>query len=320
MTRIWIYKITNLVTQKMYVGVTSRDIEYRWKMHQYQNGCRRLSNSIKKHGAENFKIEEIYVCFDYDHANEMEDYFIKFYNTLSPNGYNLREGGRFGKVTEETREILRVTQNKNWESEERRDYYSDMLKERWASGKNESALSGIKIYIENKKSAVIGFNIKTKEVKKFLSICEGELIYSNIGGCISGKIKTAHGFCWFEDIGQTREELELLSKEIISSKKSNWKNLPGKDDRLQKMRSGSSHRFKPIVSVSIITGEVKFYENIHDAIRAGFSTSSIYSCLNGKTKTGQKFCWFRKTQDNNEYYIDLAKKLIGQFKSKNITP
>lgn len=101
-----IYKITNTVTGKSYIGKTQRTIEERWKEHCKQNGCRRLSRSIKVHGKENFKVEEIYVAFDIQSLNDMEIHFISSINTISPNGYNLTVGGEGSVFCEESRALL----------------------------------------------------------------------------------------------------------------------------------------------------------------------------------------------------------------------
>ena len=47
-----VYKITNLVDGKCYVGKTKREIEQRFKEHQNANSC--IGEAIRKYGAENF--------------------------------------------------------------------------------------------------------------------------------------------------------------------------------------------------------------------------------------------------------------------------
>lgn len=88
----YIYKITNIINNKSYIGQTI-DIERRFKEHcyNYQKDYISLINqAIKKYGKENFKIEELYFGTDY---NNKEKEYIKFYNTLVPNGYNIQKGG-----------------------------------------------------------------------------------------------------------------------------------------------------------------------------------------------------------------------------------
>lgn len=60
-----IYKITNLVTGKCYIGKTKATIKLRWSDHKKPSAksCSILKRSINKHGASNFYIEEIASCF-----------------------------------------------------------------------------------------------------------------------------------------------------------------------------------------------------------------------------------------------------------------
>ena len=55
-----IYKITNTVNGKVYVGQTVRSINHRWSQHLYVNStCTRMNAAIKKYGKENFRIDVI---------------------------------------------------------------------------------------------------------------------------------------------------------------------------------------------------------------------------------------------------------------------
>ena len=93
----YIYKIINKVTKKIYIGQTTQDLNERWKSHLKANSkCTYLSNSIKKYGKDMFDFKLICICFDED-LNRFEIEYIKKYNTISPNGYNIRNGGNNGK-------------------------------------------------------------------------------------------------------------------------------------------------------------------------------------------------------------------------------
>lgn len=88
-----IYKITNLTNGKVYIGQTTKSVEQRWKWHIAHKGCKFLNRAIKKYGKENFIIEEVYTAFTREELNISEKYFIKQFNTLVPNGYNICVGG-----------------------------------------------------------------------------------------------------------------------------------------------------------------------------------------------------------------------------------
>lgn len=90
---MFIYKITNLINGKIYIGQTTRSVYERWKDHKFHKGCTALYRAIKKYEHINFKIEEICFCFDKEELNLREQYFIKQYDCLVPNGYNICVGG-----------------------------------------------------------------------------------------------------------------------------------------------------------------------------------------------------------------------------------
>ena len=103
-----IYKITNLINGLVYIGQTTGSLLKRWRYHCYPNSkCIRISNAIQKYGKENFIIEQIDVADDMVHLNELEQYWIEVYDSLSPNGYNLNCGGNAASgISDETRKRL----------------------------------------------------------------------------------------------------------------------------------------------------------------------------------------------------------------------
>lgn len=99
-----IYKITNDINNKVYVGQTRRSLRTRWKGHL--KDAERGSNyaihcAIRKYGAEHFHIEQIDIAASLYELDCKEDYWITTLNTLAPNGYNLKQGGKTGRFTED---------------------------------------------------------------------------------------------------------------------------------------------------------------------------------------------------------------------------
>jgi len=96
----YIYKIRNIITNKCYIGETKKSNPLlRWNEHkskiQKGIGCPALQDAVKKYGIENFTFVILIICFDEDrYKYEME--YIKKYNTMAPNGYNLTPGGEGG--------------------------------------------------------------------------------------------------------------------------------------------------------------------------------------------------------------------------------
>lgn len=105
-----VYLITNLINNKKYVGYTQKSLEERIKIHVYKSNSKLnkhyfylLPMAIRKYGIDNFKSEIIYETDDLNDVLEKEIYFIKELNTISPNGYNLTEGGNGGIQSDETK-------------------------------------------------------------------------------------------------------------------------------------------------------------------------------------------------------------------------
>ena len=105
-----IYKITNTITNKYYIGQTRshrlnhgkyRPFGYigRFKDHISEtysnkiNTCKYLNSSIAKHGKEHFTCELILRC-GLDELDKYEQQFIAEYESKYPNGYNLTDGGQ----------------------------------------------------------------------------------------------------------------------------------------------------------------------------------------------------------------------------------
>ena len=86
---IGIYKITNLFNNKCYIG-QSVHIERRWIEHCKPGAHSQIANAIKKFGKENFTFEIIEEC-EQEKLNDRELYWINFYNSIIPNGYNVME-------------------------------------------------------------------------------------------------------------------------------------------------------------------------------------------------------------------------------------
>jgi group I intron endonuclease len=89
----YIYKITNKVNGKHYIGQTN-NLEKRWQGHlsssENETGYL-LHGAINKHGSENFEFELIESCED-EHANDLEKKWILHYESFGK-GYNLTSGG-----------------------------------------------------------------------------------------------------------------------------------------------------------------------------------------------------------------------------------
>lgn len=112
----YIYKITNMVNNKVYVGQTY-DVKYRWSHHKsdlthHRHHNIHLQSAWDKYGEENFKFEIIEQCLT-NEVDEREQFWISKYDSYH-NGYNLDLGGngtRGYKHTDEELNKMRRIQN-----------------------------------------------------------------------------------------------------------------------------------------------------------------------------------------------------------------
>jgi len=91
-----IYKITNIVSGKCYIGQTIHSFNKRYrggKWWQYTDNPM-LRNSYNKHGPERFVVEILETNVpSIEELNRLEAFYAEKYNAYSPNGYNLRGCG-----------------------------------------------------------------------------------------------------------------------------------------------------------------------------------------------------------------------------------
>ena len=83
-----VYRLTNTINGKMYIGQTMKGIEYRMVGHKTGNPHSTIGKAIRKHGWDNFEYEVIDIGKSREQLLSLEDHYIREYNTLKPNGYN----------------------------------------------------------------------------------------------------------------------------------------------------------------------------------------------------------------------------------------
>ena len=96
----YIYLIIDLTNLKKYVGQHHYHLE---KLDSNYHGSGTIISKIYKKRPHTLKEVYLKTCYTQEELDEWEQYYINFYNTLSPNGYNLQEGGRGGLPSDETR-------------------------------------------------------------------------------------------------------------------------------------------------------------------------------------------------------------------------
>lgn len=98
-----IYKYTNLLNNKVYVGQTIQSLEDRDKKHLQQlKDNTYFHRALKKYGRNNFSLELIEDNIPYEKLNDKEKYYIDLFDAFytTGKGYNLTEGGQWASGTQ----------------------------------------------------------------------------------------------------------------------------------------------------------------------------------------------------------------------------
>jgi group I intron endonuclease len=214
----YIYKITNKINGQSYIGLTKcHDYKNRWRGHLNNNDNYYFNNVLKKLGKDAFTWEILIICFDED-VSRYEKEYIKRYNTIRPNGYNLTEGGELG-WNHHPDTVAKLKESKAGKGNHRPPgfKYSDESKlkmsestkawndarspeERRLSAKKATETKSTRTY---PKRGIPVIQLKDGvEIARFTSSCEAGrqtgILYKSIHAVCKGRkwVKTAGGFEW----------------------------------------------------------------------------------------------------------------------------
>lgn len=258
----FIYKISNNINNKVYIGETIQDDPYkRWRGHQASinsgKGCPLLRKAVLKYGIEKFKFEVLIICFDED-VYRFEKEYIKKYNSVVPNGYNSNEGGdptinRTGiPHTKETIERIKNT-----------------LRQKYIDNPNLRQEIGNKVK-EGMKNINLSEKIKEKQQYKRNN---GIPLFKNRVSIqyqeTKDKIRNSVNK-YYDMIDETTKENHRKKHSIIMSKVNG----------------------KIVSQYDLNNNLIKTYNTIIQASReTKVGKCSISNCINGKTQTGGGFIW-----------------------------
>lgn len=127
-SKMVIYKITNKINGKIYIGLTTTPIKRRIAAHVRKSKLSNaggVSGAIKKYGFDNFSVSVIDTAKNLDELNQKEKHYIKSMASLSPNGYNLHTGGDSHRCSQETKKKLSLSASKRRMSKETRKRMSE---------------------------------------------------------------------------------------------------------------------------------------------------------------------------------------------------
>lgn len=201
----FIYKITNQLNQKVYIGKTEYlNPNRRWQQHKQEalkerNSHRAIYRAIQKYGIDNFTFE---VIEETQNPNDREMYYIQFYNSYH-NGYNETLGGDGASYLElPEQEICKYYLNNQNNLKKTANYF----------GHDQETIKKV-LYKFNIPISELGHTTKlitqravakldkdTGEILEiFDSVSDAERAVNgnkHIGSVCLGKRKTANGFKW----------------------------------------------------------------------------------------------------------------------------
>ena len=182
-----IYKITNLSTGKIYVGQAVSHIlnhkryrpyghEGRFRCHiseafsTKKNQSHYLNNAIRKYGVEDFVVDLIECC-EISNSDDREIHYIKEFNSLFPNGYNLKNGGTSFTHTDESKKrvsngVIMYFKERKFERFKNITKIEDDIEKYIKPLNRNNSQYGWYVYIEKCKADFGGVHIPLEKSKK----------------------------------------------------------------------------------------------------------------------------------------------------------
>lgn len=255
-----IYKITNKVNGKVYIGKTTQKFNKRVRRGNYKS-CKALDNAIKSHGWDNFTKEEFICSLDVNNLAKLEEMTIKHFDCLAPKGYNL----------------ISIDNGLNVMSPEMRKKQSDGRRKFLATLTEP-------LVAVNKKDHVIVDGVPHKSCNK----CE-QFFTLDMFNKRSAHWDNLDKYCkpcsrilrYRPYVGKTQEEIDQSyidrNKKMRAGVIANYVNNPETKTKISKATS------KPIVGTNIETGEQIEFESALKAKDYGFDNANIGRAIkNGK--------------------------------------
>ncbi len=155
-----IYKITNILNNKLYIGHTKKSFISRFTTHYdklkggYHKGYAHLQNSVNTYGIENFEFSIVEICES--NFEKVEEKWIEYYDcTDKEKGYNVnKHPGQSPILTEESKEKMRNSLIDGYKSGRLKPNKSTFKKgiTPWNKGKKYKSTDHLKVPKKNKGS------------------------------------------------------------------------------------------------------------------------------------------------------------------------
>lgn len=291
-----VYKFTNTVNGKVYIGITSRPISERINDHiKLSNSGRgsKFHNATRKYGFDAFVLEILEECFTKEDLQEKEVFYIAKYKADSRRyGYNLTQGGESGfHLAPETKLKLSKKAVGRKVSPEVCQHLSEVKKGRKHTEETKQKMSRVQ---KGRKH--------TEETRRLFS-------EMNIGRVVPPEVRLR--------IRNTQKEKPVFISEETFRK------------RLETRRLNDSKKEKILQQIDKFGNVVAEFTSIAEAARlCGFAAESISKVCRGKAKTCGKFFWRFKnekvgrlggsqvgTRNKPVLQLDRSYNIISEFSS-----
>jgi len=205
---MFIYKVTNRINNKIYIGLTVQTIQERFWHHHYearQGSKSYFHRALLKHKPENFIVEQIDIASSIEELKQKEINYIKQYNATNRKiGYNLSEGGDGSpgnKLSDKTKNKIRQKALGRTASEKTKIKMS--LSKKGRKAHPNTLISIIERNIINSKKVAI-FHISGRLIKIVNSITECSKYFNCSRPYIQSKLNKT------EDINKTFKREYIL--------------------------------------------------------------------------------------------------------------
>lgn len=316
-----IYKITNLLNNKVYIGQSTRGFKRRYchegngveRVFKYYKSRKKtnkhyndhLLKSITKYGFEAFEVIEIYdIAFSQVELDIKEKTYIKLFNShIRKYGYNFTEGGGNGKRSIETRHKLsEARKGYRWSEEEKIrmskqrkgiSHYNNKTDEEKAIWRKNMSLAKLGKHLREK-------NANAKKVvclndrKVFNTILDAEEFYNiksscHIGECCLGKFNYAGKY---------------NGEKLVWKFYNDYINMTEKE--INNLVSKSKRRYNCKGVICLNTKRI-FYQVKEGARFYNIDDSGITKCCKGKatfcgTYNDEKLIWRYLNYKHNKIY------------------
>lgn len=265
-----VYKIQNKVNNKVYIGITNKGYNNRFRKHlsEARNGSTFILHlAINKYGKDNFFVTLLETCSSLEVLKEREKFWIKTLNSTNRDfGYNMTEGGdgTFGR----------------FHSEETKKKIGERLR--------------VGVSIENTDTKEIKLFESTAKACKYLNKCRSYLSdlrrrnnYSTILFDDNLIIKYIE-----KEKPKPKKNQDISAHMKMMQEKSIESRSLNKEEFSKKQKEVKKDKTKIVCQFDLQGNLIKEYNGCREAATyLNKSRSAIQHCLKGRNKTAYGFVW-----------------------------